>query len=73
MICDMLKISGEYYHFSDIEKESALMLYRCLKPLWFCKLGRLKECGDDNEAVKMFLTKTEHFLTANIDFKAYMQ
>ncbi len=73
MICDMLKVSGEYYHFSDIEKESALMLYRCLKPLWFCKLERLKKYGDDNEAVEMFLNKTEHFLTANIDFKAYMQ
>lgn len=72
MICDMLKVSSEHYHFSNLEKESALMLYRCLKPLWYNKTERLKALKCDNEAVRSFLNKTEHFLTSYIDFKSYM-
>lgn len=72
MICDMLKVSSENYNFSELEKESALMLYRCLKPLWFNKIERLKECGSDNETIGAFLNRTEHYLTTYIDFKSYM-
>ena len=71
-ICDTLKVSSEYYHFSDLEKESVLMIYRCVKPLWYNKIERLKELQGDNEATKAFLDKTEFYLTAHIDFKAYM-
>lgn len=73
LIFDALKVSSEYYHFSDLEKDTALMLYRCLKPLWFCKLEQLKECGCDREKVGAYLDKTEYYLTADIDFKAFMQ
>ncbi|MCR5753937.1 MAG: hypothetical protein K6G30_03850 [Acetatifactor sp.] len=55
-----------------MEKNSALMLYRCLKPLWFNKLTRLKELGKDYEAIHEFLNKTEYYLTAPIDFGAWM-
>ena len=73
MICDMLEVSSEHYHFSEREKDSALMLYRCLKPLWFNKLERLKEFQGDDAAIKEYLSKTEHYLTANIDFKMHMR
>lgn len=71
-ICDALAIAREYYRFSDTEKDTALLLYRCLKPLWFTRLERLKELRGDSEATKAFLGLTEHCLTADIDFKAYM-
>ena len=72
MICEMLKVSREHYHFSEREKVSALMIYRCLKPLWYNKLIHLKELGSDQKAIRAFLDKTEHFLTRYIDFKTYM-
>ena len=72
MICEMLKIAGEYYRFSDIERDSALMLYRCLKPLWCNKLERLKALKN-NAAIKDFLDKTEYCLTEDIDFRTCMK
>ena len=71
-IRNALKISSEYYHFSDIEKDTALMLYRCLKPLWYTRVETLKKLKGDNAAVKAFLDKTEYYLTANIDLSSYM-
>ena len=58
--------------FSMTEKETALPLYRCLKPLAFTKLYRVKALGEDRAAVRAFLDKTEHYLTAPIDFAARM-
>ena len=72
MICEMLETAGEYYRFSDIEKDSALMLYRCLKPLWCNKLERLKPLKNNDE-IKAFLDKTEYCLIKDIDFKACMK
>ncbi|MDE6709496.1 MAG: hypothetical protein K2J76_03290 [Oscillospiraceae bacterium] len=67
-----LKIVSEYYHFSEVEKQAALMLYRCLKPLWYNKLERLKELGNDTAAVGAYLNETERSLTEDIDFTLYM-
>ena len=72
-ICRVLEIAAEYYHFSEFEKDTALMLYRCLKPLWYCEVEELKELGDDRKAVRAFLDKTEHMLTDPIDFRTSME
>ena len=72
MIRDALRIAGEYYHYSDAEKNTALPLYRCLKPLSFISLETLKEAGNDKNAVKAVLDETESALTAPIDFKGCM-
>ena len=72
MIREALQIAGEVYDFSESEKETALPLYRCLKPLWFNKLMGLKAQGIDRAAIRQFLDTTEHYLTADIDFKSYM-
>ncbi len=66
-----LKIVSRYYHFSDLEKQTALTLYRCQKPLYYTA-GELKKLGDDQAAIRKFLDETEHFLTLDIDFPAYM-
>lgn len=67
-----LKLVSEYYHFSDIEKQTVLMLYRCIKPLWANKTDGLKACNDDKAAIKEFLDETELYLTQDIDFASYM-
>ncbi len=68
-----LKIVSEYYDFSEDEKQAALMLYRCLKPLWINKLERLKELENDKTSIVSYLNETENSLTENIDFALYMQ
>ena len=71
-ICEALKTASECYRFSDIEKDTALMLYRCLKPLWYTRVEELKEAGDDPRAIKACLNQAEQALTSPIDFAAYM-
>ncbi len=71
-IREALKIASGYYRFSEIEKDTVLMLYRCLKPLWFTRVEKLKELGNDREAVKAFLDETEQMLTAPTEFRDCM-
>ena len=71
-ICEALKTASECYSFSDVEKDAVLMLYRCLKPLWYTEVETLKEAGSDCNAIRASLDKTEYALTARIDFAQYM-
>ncbi|MBP5249716.1 MAG: hypothetical protein J6Z46_06895 [Lachnospiraceae bacterium] len=66
------KIAREYYTFSEDEKEAALPLYRCLKPLWWGRVEELKDAGSDRDAVKRSLDGAERYLTMDIDFKSCM-
>ena len=72
MICDALRIAKADYRFSELEIESARMLYRCLKPLSFISLEKLKELGNNLNGIHGFLDETEYYLTADIDFKSCM-
>lgn len=72
-VCAALKAASEYYRFSELEKDTALMMYRCLKPLWWSRVQELKELGDDRAAVRAFLDRTEHDLTAEYDFRSSME
>ena len=67
-----LKIVSECYHFSENEKQAALMLYRCIKPLWYDKLERLTELRNNTAAVGAYLNETERSLIENIDFASCM-
>ena len=58
-IIKTLQTVSKYYHFSETEKNLALMLYRCIKPLWFNKLQKLKGLQNDMDAIKEHLNKTE--------------
>ena len=71
-IFKILKLVSRYYRFSTAEKKAALMLYRCLKPLWFNKLQKLKQMKEDIPAVKEHLKETERYLTEPIDFAKWM-
>lgn len=72
-ICEALKIAAGSYRFSDIEKDTALMLYRCLKPLWYTRVEKLKKLGNDGSAIQAFLDETEHMLTDRISFRESME
>ncbi|MBR3098269.1 MAG: hypothetical protein IKH18_01685 [Clostridia bacterium] len=67
-----LQIAARSYTFSDTEKQTALMLYRCLKPLWYTRLENLQEAKDDPEATRRCLDLTEKYQTMDIDFPAFM-
>ena len=68
LIRDALRISRGHYAFSEAEKEAALPLYRCLKPLWYTRAEDLKEAADDPGKIRRCLNETEECLTADIDF-----
>lgn len=65
------KVSREYC-FSDIEKQAAPLLYRCIKPLWYTEVEELKEAGTDDNAIQACLDKVEELQTKEIEFAAYM-
>jgi Putative homoserine kinase type II (protein kinase fold) len=67
-----LKTACEYYRFSELEKDTALMLYRCLKPLWYTSVKELKKAGNNTDAINTCLNEAEHALTAPIDFAEHM-
>ena len=67
-----LEAAARYYAFSEAEKEAALPLYRCLKPLWYGSVGELRKAGSDPEAVRRCLDRAEGPLTNDIDFKRHM-
>lgn len=67
-----IKNISRFYTFSDIEKEAALLLYRCIKPLWFTNVLRIKEAGNDMESITTILEHTERMQTKQIDFNFYM-
>lgn len=71
-ILETLKNVSKVYHFSDIEKQAAPLLYRCIKPLWYSEVERLKEAGNDSKALQSCLADTENMQTRVIDFEPYM-
>ncbi|MCR4622020.1 MAG: phosphotransferase [Clostridiales bacterium] len=71
-IREALRTASECYRFSDIEKETALMLYRCLKPLWYTKVEKLKNAQNDPAAIASALDEAERALTEPIEFSECM-
>ena len=71
-IPEVLKIASADYRFSEEEKRAALPLFRCLKPLWWSAVKDLKKAGDDPDAIRRCLDRSERLLTEDFDFTAYM-
>lgn len=71
-ILEILKSVTKVYCFSDIEKQAAPFLYRCIKPLCFTKVKKLKDAGEDGKAIKACLDSIEEMQTKVIDFESYM-
>lgn len=71
-ICEALRAASECYRFSRLEQDTALTLYRCLKPLWYTRVTELQEAGRDPAAIRAALDASERELTAQYDFAACM-
>lgn len=71
-LLDTLKNVSRVYCFSELEKQAAPLLYRCLVPLWFTERELLLEAGQDEEKIQMCLNRTEELQTKEIDFASYM-
>jgi len=69
-LLETLRKVSQVYCFSDLEKQAAPLLYRCLKPLWDIKA--LKDTGNDENAIQVELDNTEELQTKEIEFAAYM-
>lgn len=67
-----LKTVKPVYRFSEAEQEAALLLYRCLKPLWFTRYSDLKNAGNDAQSTKNLLDETEYAQTREINFASVM-
>lgn len=71
-LLDTLRNVSHAYCFSELEKQAAPLLYRCLVPLWFTEIETLKEAGQDERKIQACLNRTEELQTKAIDFTAYM-
>lgn len=71
-LLDTLKRVSQVYCFSELEKQVAPLLYRCLKPLWYTEIETLKEAGQDESKIQACLNRTEELQTKEINFAAYM-
>lgn len=67
-----LKNSSTVYQFSELEKQAMPLLYRCLRPLWYTEVEKLKETGEDETAIQNCLDASELLQTKEIDFASYM-
>ena len=68
-----LRIVREYYTFSEEEIAAAPLIYRCVKPLWFCPVDDLKNAGTDPEAIQKQLDEMEYAQVREIDFAGAMK
>lgn len=67
-----LDIAKKVYHFSDLEKKAALLLYRCIRPLWWYAAEEIQEAGTDKEKIRKHLDVIEYEQTREIDFSEHM-
>lgn len=71
-LLETLRNVSRVYCFSDLEKQAAPLLYRCLKPLWYTEKQTLMKAGTDENAIQDCLDRTEKLQTKEIEFAAYM-
>lgn len=72
-IFEALQVVTSEYEFSEEEKDAALLIYRCIKPLWYTRIQTLKEAGNDNIAIQKCLNEMEYAQIRNIDFRSLME
>lgn len=66
-----INVAKKYYHFSSVEKTLALPLYRCIRPLWYTNVERLREAKTEAD-IQCALDETERIQTQDIDFPTLM-
>ena len=63
-----LQISSEVYEFNELEKKTAPLLYKCIKPLYWYSTDLLKEAGDQEAEIQKCLDFIEYEQTREIEF-----
>lgn len=71
-LMEILQKVSEIYSFSDLEKQAAPLLYRCLKPLWYTEIETLKGAGEKEDKIQVCLDRTERLQTIDLEFSTYM-
>ena len=71
-LLETLRNVSHVYSFSDLENQAAPLLYRCVKPLWYTEVEKLKAAGTDENAIKTCLDRIEELQTKEIAFATYM-
>ena len=71
-IKDVLRIAGEVYSFNALEKQAALLLYRCIKPLWWYSAVLLRKAAGAEDKIQRCLDFIEYEQGREIDFERYM-
>lgn len=72
-IIEALQVIKSEYEFSQEEKQAALLIYRCVKPLWYTRVEALKKADNDAVAIQKCLDEMEYAQTRDIDFKTVME
>ena len=67
-----LDIVKKVYSFSDLEKEAAPLLYKCIRPLWWRSSMLLEEAGTDDAKIQKHLDEILYEQTRDIDFLSHM-
>ena len=67
-----INVVKKTYTFNDVEKELALPLYRCIRPLWFTCIETLRKAQTEDDIQKL-LDETEQIQTMEIDFSSLMK
>jgi len=71
-ILNALKIASKEYVFSVEEIKAAQLIYRCVKPLWYTRVQKLKSAGNNIDAIKECLNEMEYAQIRHIDFESVM-
>lgn len=72
-IFEALKVVSSVYAFSEQEKDAAVLIYRCVKPLWYTRIKSLKESGGNGTAIQKCLDEMEYAQTRKINFRSVME
>lgn len=72
-ILHALKVAATVYDFTPEEIAAAPLIYRCVKPIWFCRVDELKSAGSDEAQIQKYLDAMEYAQTREIDFAGAMK
>ena len=67
-----INIIKKIYTFSEAERELALPLYRCIRPLWFTVVERFRKAKTEDD-MQNLLDEVEQIQTMEIDFYNLMK
>ena len=67
-----LEIARKVYTFSDLEKQAAPLLYKCIRPLWWNAWRELEEFSGDDARIRQYLDEIEYEQNRVIDFSKHM-